>query len=290
MHSKLFSDFEQTETESTAIKELLTELHCYMFLRSSVQNTKNPTSSFIGMQQFFSVIRTNQTEKSNVQYLEVMDAVADTKDTMIALLHNLHTKYILQQHQEFLILEGDAKLFDIIQSLKHEYGDELRWVIPYPGDWHVLKNYQIALLKPYFDAGLKEMASAAGYPVAQIRSCGQFKRVHHFLLEAWEAIYRVMLEMFLVDESDEETEEPMLIGTTLSSNIKAKAVKFLEETLHQDGTFAHSFNLKLPEITELLGSTTSTEFVQFLQHMSSTLPEIKDITRNYVYAQNTIYL
>ena len=160
-----------------------------------------------------------------------MDAVADTKDTMIALLHNLHSKYILHQHQEFLVLEGDAKLFDIVQSLKHEYGDELRWVIPYPGDWHVLKNYQIALLKPYFDAGLKEMAGAAGYLVSQIRSCSQFKRVHYFLLEAWEATYRVMLETFL--ESDEETEELMLIGAT-STNIQAKAMKLLEETIHHN--------------------------------------------------------
>ena len=33
------------------------------------------------------------------------------------------------------------------------------------------------------------MAGAAGYPVSQIQSCSQFKRVHYFLLEAWEATY-----------------------------------------------------------------------------------------------------
>ena len=158
VHSKLLSDFEPTPAELTSMLDLQDELHSYIFLRSSAHNSKDPESTFLGMQQFFSVVRANNTEKSNVQYLEVMDAVADTKDTMIALLHNLHSKYILHQHQEFLVLEGDAKLFDIVQSLKHEYGDELRWVNPYPGDWHVLKNYQIALLKPYFDAGLKEMA------------------------------------------------------------------------------------------------------------------------------------
>ena len=43
-----------------------------------------------------------------------------------------------------MVVEGDAKVYEILRTLKLEYGDELKWVIPYPGDWHVLKkeNYQ----------------------------------------------------------------------------------------------------------------------------------------------------
>ena len=61
--------------------------------------------------------------------------------------------------------------------------------MPFPGDWHLLKNYQIALMKPYFDAGLKSLAEASGYPSVAIRNCTQFKRTHFFILESWEAIY-----------------------------------------------------------------------------------------------------
>lgn len=61
----------------------------------------------------------------------------------------------------------------------------------------MLKNFQIALMKPYFDAGLKSLAQAAGYPLAAIQSCGQFKRTHNFLLEAWESVYRAMLALFM---------------------------------------------------------------------------------------------
>ena len=61
----------------------------------------------------------------------------------------------------------------------------------------MLKNYQVALMKPHFDAGLKHLAQAAGYPVASIEACGQFKRTHYFLLEVWEAIYRAMISMFI---------------------------------------------------------------------------------------------
>ena len=51
-------------------------------------------------------------------------------------------------------------------------------------------------MKPYFDAGLKAMAQSAGYPLPAIQTCGQFKRTHHFILEVWEAIYRVMVLKF----------------------------------------------------------------------------------------------
>ena len=89
------------------------------------------------------------------------DAVADTKDTMMDMLHELQ-EFIVEQKHQWLILEGDGKIYEILQSLKFEYGEELKWVIPFRGDWHMLKNYQIALIKPYFDAGLKSLAEAAG--------------------------------------------------------------------------------------------------------------------------------
>jgi len=70
---------------------------------------------------------------------------------------------------------GDQKLYDIFQALKYEYGEDLEWVIPMPGDRHILMNFQKALMKPYYDAGLKDLAKAAGYPTASIQTCGQFK-------------------------------------------------------------------------------------------------------------------
>jgi len=45
----------------------------------------------------------------------------------------------------------------------------------------MLMNYQAALMKAYYDAGLKALAGAAGYPLAAIQSNSQFS----FILEAW---------------------------------------------------------------------------------------------------------
>ena len=47
-----------------------------------------------------------------------------------------------------------------------------------------------AVMKPYYDAGLKAMA---GYPLPAIQACSQFKRTHHFILEA---IYRAMIHKY----------------------------------------------------------------------------------------------
>lgn len=37
------------------------------------------------------------------------------------------------------------------------------------------------------------LPQAAGYPVASIQSCSQFQRTHRFILETWEAMYRIMV-------------------------------------------------------------------------------------------------
>lgn len=177
-------------------------------------------------------------------YLQVKDAVADCKDTMMQMLHELHHQYIVQQRRHWLLVEGDAKLYDILQSLKFEYGDELKWLYPYPGDWHMLKNYQSALMKPYFDAGLKSLAKAAGYPVDSIHSCGQFKRTHNFLLEAWEALYRAMLALFL------ESHYPTATCPITSQQLQEQILLSLQSL--PSTNFTKSFNDRLEHLSTVL--------------------------------------
>ena len=124
------------------------------------------------------------------------------------------------------------------KELKYEYGEELQWVLPYPGDGHLLKNYQYALIKPYFDAGLKTLAKAAGYPVAAIQSCGQFKRTHHFILEAWEACYRTLLKIFM-ESREQQISECDLSSQQLQKEISS-SIQLLSTT-----DFAHAFNKQL---------------------------------------------
>ena len=86
-------------------------------------------------------------EVGQVKYLSVLDEIADNKDTVLHVISDLYTKHMVAHNHKFLVLEGDAKVWDIMQLIKREYGSDLDWLIPMPGDWHLLKNYQLCLMK-----------------------------------------------------------------------------------------------------------------------------------------------
>ena len=79
----------------------------------------------------------------------------------------------------------------------------------------MLMNYQSALMKPYYDAGLKALASSAGYPLTAIQNSSQFKRSHNFILEVWEGMYRVMLQRFL--EQSQHPAEMLSPGSSIEA-------------------------------------------------------------------------
>ena len=94
-------------------------------------------------------------EVSNIIYLNVFNQKADNKQTLLAIVNSLYEEFIVKEGQKWVMVEGDAKTYDI--------------------------NYQEVL---YFDAGLKELAKASGYNPNLVST--NFKHTHHFLLEIWE--------------------------------------------------------------------------------------------------------
>ena len=193
---KTFANFEINGEESAALTELQEDINISLLQKHVTSSETQENQSFISIQDFLSTCRNASVQRSKVAYLHVMDAVADNKDTVLQLTHDLYQQFIVDQKMKWLVVEGDAKVYEILKALKTEYGEDLQWMLPYPGDWHILKNYQTALMQAYFDAGLKELAQAAGYPVASIQSCSKFKRTHCFVVEVWEALYRVMIAKY----------------------------------------------------------------------------------------------
>ena len=181
------------------------------------------------MQDHFTLTKITHNEKSNVAYIEVMDAVADCRDTIMQLVHSFREKFIVGQGMRWLVVAGDAKLYEVIKSVKFEYGKaySLCW------GFHLLMNYQKALMKPYYDTGLKSLAQAAGYPVAAIQSCSLFQRTHHFILEAWEAMYRVMILKHIQHCKENSSRLP----ATLIQEI----IKFVHTKPHNNFPISHCF-------------------------------------------------
>ena len=64
---------------------------------------------FLGLQDYYALTWPNHTERSHVTYLEVLDAVADSKDIIMGLLYSLKKGFIEERKMQWLVLEGDAK-------------------------------------------------------------------------------------------------------------------------------------------------------------------------------------
>ena len=150
MHTCL-SDFKPSSGEEKTITILQKEAYMYMFQKQvSITRPYRPYGCvFLNIKEYFKAHRTTTTERSTVTYLRVLDAVSDSKDTMMEVLQDLHVhrKFMIDQRKQHLFVEGDVKLYESLQLLKYEYGSELDWLIVFPCDWHTLKNFQHALMK-----------------------------------------------------------------------------------------------------------------------------------------------
>jgi len=52
---------------------------------------------------------------------------------------------------------------DLVIKLKAEYRTALNWIIPYPGDWYILKNILPIFIQLYFDADFKQLPTKFHY-------------------------------------------------------------------------------------------------------------------------------
>ena len=102
-------------------------------------------------------------------YVDVLSEKADCKATLTRVLAKLHRTFIAYLHQKWMFVIGDAKAYNLLQSVRFEYGNHLDWLIPTPGDWHTY-NYQEVLMKGYGDAGLITLAKAAGFRAENLNS------------------------------------------------------------------------------------------------------------------------
>ena len=99
---------------------------------------------------------------------------------MVGKLHNI---FVVGLKQKRMFVVGDDKVYDVLQSLRLEYGNHLNWLIPIPGDFHILYNYQKVVIKAYGRRCL--LAKVAGYrgeTPTFLSKAKNFRHTHLFLL------------------------------------------------------------------------------------------------------------
>ena len=131
--------------------------------------------------------------------MDILDENADSQETM-AEVSELVIEKMLSGSQKWVVLVGDGKTYEHLQKVKRLYGSAFRKLLIFPGDWHLLKNFQPVLMKAYCHAGLKEIAKSSGYKAETLKSlenCSHFKRTNSFLLQVWEAMFTEMISSFV---------------------------------------------------------------------------------------------
>ena len=191
--------FKENGIETSEKRKIEYQYLCYMLCKEALKSAANE-KMLKPLHQFTS--EQTSIPPSNIYYMEVIDENPDSTETMKLVSELLLDKPALSIGG-YTVVVGDGKTYTHLQKVKSLYGKEMSNLLIYPGDWHLLKNYQQVLFKIYYSAGLKELAEAAGFKGATLKAlqnCSNFKHTHHFLLQTWESIYRVMLQKFFMDE------------------------------------------------------------------------------------------
>ncbi|CAC5418643.1 unnamed protein product [Mytilus coruscus] len=120
-------------------------------------------------------------QKENIVLpVAILDETADSKETVLKVLNILNDKFQVGQLTNYVVVVGDGKSYDHLIKLKSEYGENMDWVLAYPGDWHILKNVLPIFVKIYFDAGLKQLATKHhhGATLKVLTECSKFAITH----------------------------------------------------------------------------------------------------------------
>ena len=182
--------------------------------------------------------------------------------TMYNVLGSLKDHKSIFDKSGSLLVVGDAKMYFHITSLASTYPEEYKNFVPFPGDRHILKNYQPVLMKVFYEAGIKQIAEATGYrgeTLTSLANCSNFKRTNTFLLQLHEAFLREMISTFMKSEC-----EPALTGIT------NQVVIILEQCTNKELASERTICESFKEINTLLSSAPVRHVYQhFLQFIES---------------------
>ena len=204
------------------------------------------------------------TDAATIVYFSIVDMHADTIEAMSKVADMLYTEYVAKTGVRHLLVAGDAKTFLRLKELKNEYGSELDWLIPFMGDWHCLYNYQKALMKVYYEAGLKSLAVASGHRAETLKSIGKasnFKHTHAFIMQVWEAMFREFFKQYLLSVDAEAIPECEAMFEIIKYNLLDCNKKCME-----DDTFA-DYSDKMKVVSEV-SEALYTEFMKFVDDMA----------------------
>ena len=135
--------FHISNIENTELNDL--QLACFIYMLFTSAPNSYDSSEYSSLPVFLSHVFPATVLPSKYMYLDVLDQNADCKETINEVVSRLHEQFCVGTIRKHLIVAGDAKTYLHLQALKLDYGEELSWLLPFPGDFHILKNLQPVL-------------------------------------------------------------------------------------------------------------------------------------------------
>ena len=115
-------------------------------------------------------------------------------------------------------------------------------------------------MKPYFDAGLKVLAKAVGYPLVAIQSSSQFQKSHNFILGAWEAMYRVLLQCYMEGKDAQYTSTSSCLLCDITKYLQSPGEANLSQALIQQLlSFRKNFSKHFKEFQSFVQNLARTD-------------------------------
>ncbi|CAC5409411.1 KRAB [Mytilus coruscus] len=190
-----FDNLDKNQKEKVAWDKHVSDLSAYCFSKSVLETNHIVVP---GLKAYLAY-DCSQTEVSEFHSIAVFDETDESKATIELTLNILYDKFQVGTKINYLVVVGDGKSYDILIKLKSEYGNTLDWVLPYLGDWHILKNLLPVFIKIYYDAGLKDLAVKFhhGATLKVLTECTRFPMTHRFLSYVWKAMFRYQVETFM---------------------------------------------------------------------------------------------
>ncbi len=113
---------------------------------------------------------------------------------------------------------GGCQVLVLLQDIKSEHGSHIKWLLPFPGDWHILLTISQPSLNLYADAGLSKLAEVSGHrseTLTSLLQCKNFRKTHNLLLQTLSLYFKSIPS----SESSSSQQSPHTTEQTLQEDL-----------------------------------------------------------------------
>ena len=196
------------------------------------------------------------TRPDRIVYATVLSAQSASVDDVSKYLNLLKDDLRIGEegYPAQVVVGGDQQTYALIKNLMGKFPTTFSWIIPVPGDWHLLKCAAESIRDMLWDGGLHQLAMSCQH----MKDITQWKDVHRMLSAVHEALlHEVLSSAKINDDNDLSTwlEEKMADEQDDVLRFWAQTVYFLNAYMEyyysiRTGSY-HLRNACLPAISEL---------------------------------------